>query len=282
MSKELLNPLEHPVCLDFPLWLEKTTWAEHIPFAIYIISAARPRIFVELGTFYGTSYFAFCQAVKTLNLDTKCYAVDTWKGDEHAGKIDNETLSNLETHNQAHYADFSRLLQTTFDNARENFADNSVDLLHIDGFHTYEAIRHDFQTWLPKMSELGIILFHDVNVREKDFGVWKFWDELCAEYKNFTFLHGHGLGVLSVGEAIPENLQNLFAADEYEIAAIRKFFQQYGSRIDPNRELYSHNFLEIQPKLFDKKRLKNAYQTFQNEGIGSLYKKVKSKIINNG
>ncbi len=281
MSKTLLNPLDYAVCLDFPNWLEKTTWAEHIPFAMYVTAASCPRVFVELGTFYGVSYFAFCQAVKTLNSDTKCYAVDTWEGDEHAGKIENETLLKLEDYNQNYYADFSRLLQTTFDNALKNFADNSIDLLHIDGFHTYEAVKHDFEMWLPKMSERGIVLFHDVNVREKNYGVWKFWDELCEKYKNFMFLHGHGLGVLSVGEKIPENLQNLFSADEEETVLIRKFFQQYGSRIDPNRELYSHNFLEIKPNLFDKKRFKNVYHTFQTKGIVGLYKKMKNKLTHN-
>lgn len=227
------NPLEHPVCLDFPLLVGETAWAEHIPFGMFLVGALRPRILVELGTHRGASYCAFCQAVKTVGADTKCYAVDSWQGDAHAGLFGAEILERLRTHHDPLYADFSRLIQSTFDEALEHFADGSVDLLHIDGFHTYEAVRHDFETWQPKMSGRGIVLLHDTNVREREFGVWKFWDEIKAEFPHFEFPHGHGLGVLAVGESgAPAELQNLFAADENETLAVRRFFHALGEHID--------------------------------------------------
>lgn len=225
------NPLQHPVCLEFPHWMQETAWAEHIPFGMYLISAAKPRALVELGAFRGVSYCAFCQAVKATNAPTKCYAVDTWQGDEHAGRLDENVLTDLRVYHDPLYGDFSRLVQSTFDDALEHFADNSIDLLHIDGFHTYEAVRHDFETWLPKMSERGVVLFHDTNVRERGFGVWKFWSEISADRPHFEFLHGHGLGVLAVGDEIPEGLRELFAASEEETVLIRNFFQQFGARI---------------------------------------------------
>jgi GT2 family glycosyltransferase/glycosyltransferase involved in cell wall biosynthesis len=57
-------------------------------------------------------------------------------------------------------------------------------------------------------------LFHDINVRERDFGVFRLWRELCEKYPNFEFLHGHGLGVLGVGKDHPAEILSLFEARE--------------------------------------------------------------------
>ena len=75
-------------------------------------------------------------------------------------------MKNLKEHHRR-YESFSTLLRMTFDQALEQFQDRSVDLLRHDGCHAYEAVKRDYETWLPKMSESGIILFHDTAVFER-------------------------------------------------------------------------------------------------------------------
>ncbi|MBK8805547.1 MAG: class I SAM-dependent methyltransferase [Bacteroidales bacterium] len=193
-----------------PLYLHESAWTEHIPFAFWIVENFKPNVFVELGTHYGTSYFAFCQAVERNNLATSCYAIDTWEGDEHAGKYDTNVYSQVKSYNETNYSAFSRLLKNTFDSSLPYFLDKSIDLLHIDGFHTYEAVKHDFESWLPKMTDDGIVIFHDTNVKEREFGVYKFFAEISNSYQSFEFYHGYGLGIISLGKKMNQKLQKFF------------------------------------------------------------------------
>jgi glycosyltransferase involved in cell wall biosynthesis len=187
------------------------SWAGHLNFAYWLAKELKPDVVVELGTHTGNSYFAFCQSIKQNGLNSKCYAVDTWQGDVHAGEYANEVFDYVNQHNTENYAGFSTLMRMTFDEASKYFSDNSIQLLHIDGLHTYEAVRHDFETWLPKLKEDAIVLFHDTMVRERDFGVWKLWEELSSKYKdNFEFHHSHGLGVLRLGAGKNSILDELF------------------------------------------------------------------------
>jgi glycosyltransferase involved in cell wall biosynthesis len=227
-----INPINHPVCFSQPLRVAPSFWAQHIPFAMFLIDLLRPNVFVELGTFTGVSYCAFCQAVKELSLNTRCYAVDTWEGDPHNGFYGEEIIADLRAHHDPLYGSFSQLLKTSFDDALAHFEDGSVDLLHIDGYHTYDAVKKDFLSWLPKMSDRGVMLFHDIEVRERDFGVWRLWNELKAQYPSFDFSHGHGLGLLAVGHNQAEAIEILLRAQESHLRPVREFFYQMGRRLE--------------------------------------------------
>src|SRR5271157_2237586 len=195
-----------------------SSWIEHVPFAFWIVEAHRPHTVVELGTHFGMSYFSFCQAVERLELDARCFAVDTWKGDEHAGLYDNSVYEKVRLFNEEKYSTFSRLIRSKFDEALPHFSDGTIDLLHIDGHHSLESVKHDFDSWLPKLSSKGLVLLHDTNVRERGFGVFQLMEQLQEIYPTFDFIHGHGLGVVAVGPDQTDATRALIAAGDKDKA----------------------------------------------------------------
>lgn len=211
MSKSF-DVRSYPIVFQTPRLLTGAeSWQAHIPVAFLLVELLRPNIYVELGTFRGDSYCAICQAVDLLGLATRCYAIDTWAGDEHTGPYGRTVLDELKAHHDPLYSRFSRLIRSTFDEALQHFADGTVDLLHIDGYHTYDAVRHDFETWQPKLDTAGVVMFNEINVRERDFGVWRFWEEISAKYPHASIAHGNGLGILAIGSSVSADFLSLLA-----------------------------------------------------------------------
>jgi GT2 family glycosyltransferase len=139
-------------------------------------------------------------------------------------------LDELRRYHDPVYGKFSTLVQTTFDDAVGHFADREIDLLHIDGEHTFEAVSGDFNAWLPKLSNRAVVVLHDTNVRTANFGVWRLWGELLESYPGFELPFGHGLGVLAVGrEPAPEIVKLVELAMERH-SEFADFFFALGER----------------------------------------------------
>lgn len=219
-----LDPLFWPSSRPFAL----SAWYGHVPFAYWLVTSARPATIVELGTHGGASYSAFCEAVLRSGLTTRCFAVDTWEGDEHSGRYGEDVFNDLKQFHDGRYGHFSTLIRTSFDEAAIQFSADSIDLLHIDGLHTYQAAKHDFETWLPRMSGRGVVLFHDIEVHKDGFGVDRLWQELRQSYRSFSFTHCFGLGVLAVGAQVSRAVAALCGSGEADAQNLRARFERIG------------------------------------------------------
>ncbi|QIG41063.1 class I SAM-dependent methyltransferase [Microbacterium sp. 4R-513] len=211
-----------------PAHYPTSAWLTHAAFAAWIVDALRPQAIVELGTHYGFSCFAFAEASKRLGISTRISALDTWEGDDHAGFYDDDVFAYVQEVARTDYPDSVRLVRGRFDESRSRFDDSSVDLLHIDGRHGYEDVLADYSDWRGTVRDGGVILFHDIAERSRGFGVWRLWEELAVPGRSFAFEHGHGLGVLSVGEPVTPALRCLFEADAATAALIRSDFEHLG------------------------------------------------------
>lgn len=223
-----------------PRRMALSTWVDHMPFAYDLIEAIRPQLLVELGVYNGLSFFTFCQALEEHDIDGVAYGVDCWEGDEHTDAYDDSIYQDVAEYAREHYRGITYLLRMYFNEALQHFDDGTVDLLHIDGLHTYEAVHEDFTSWYPKVRPGGIVLFHDVMARIKDFGAWKYFEELEQQHREtFRFNHGYGLGVLrKPGGANNEHqlLELLFSADEEQHKRLRQLYAHAAHFLEARRQ----------------------------------------------
>jgi GT2 family glycosyltransferase/glycosyltransferase involved in cell wall biosynthesis len=274
----MIPNLEKAVLFE-PRHLPESAWLGHIPFACWLINTMQPRTLVELGAERGASYFAFCQAVSEAKLMTQAYALDTWHGDIQTGGYDESVFAFVEGYNKELYADFSKLLRGRFDEHLSQFDDASIDVLHIDGLHTYEAVRHDFYTWLPKVSPSGLVLLHDTEVDKPDFGVGKLLAELSTMYPVFRFTHSNGLGLVAVGNHVPKGLEPLFASPQCEETrqAFGELFAKLGAKWQGRKQ---H---EIYVKWAEESLAWHKTQSAQKQlWPGSLTRRAKEALLKRG
>jgi hypothetical protein len=206
-----------------------------VPFGIWLIQSLAPKSLVQLGTLDDSLYFNFCNAVRAAGLRTKCYAIDHAKRNECSGYGEADTFADAQQHNECLYADISSLLYLSCNEAAPYFSDASIDLLIIAGSHSYEAVKHDFATWLPKLTGTAVVLICHTNVRERGFGVWRFWEELALRYPlHMEFVHDSGLGVLQLTEGTgrfcldwlrPESVDSQLILDYFSTRGVEQWRQ---------------------------------------------------------
>lgn len=203
---------------EFDRARRSSPWAGHRWFAYDLVGWLRPARIVELGTHFGCSFFALCQAAVEHDTGSELVAVDTWAGDPHAGFYGDRVFQQVEAQLAQHFPRArARLVRKLFDDALADVADASVDLLHIDGFHTYEAVAHDLSSWEPKLTPEATVLFHDVNP-SSGYGSAALWRQLADERGGFAFWHNFGLGVWTLHPGLAE----LLASDDF--AQLARFY----------------------------------------------------------
>lgn len=221
-----LSPASYWLPAHYPV----TAWATHAPFAAWLMDTLRPREIVELGTHFGFSCFAFAESAQRLGHGVRINALDSWQGDDHAGFYGEDVFEYVERTAASDYPESVRLVRGWFSDSRPQFEASSVDLLHIDGRHGYDDVVEDYTQWRDVVRDGGVVVFHDIAERERGFGVWRLWEELEATEPTFAFEHGHGLGVLGVGN-VPEPLRRLFDADADTRSRIRSDYEHLGAAV---------------------------------------------------
>ena len=74
-----------------------------------------------------------------------------------------------------------------------------IDLLHIDGAHSYEGAEGDWIRYYSYVRKGGIVVLHDIGTRTSQMDVMRLWEEIKAEgYTTHEFYEQNGIGVVEM------------------------------------------------------------------------------------
>lgn len=178
-----------------------SAWSGHFYFATQLVKILNPQVTVDLGVDFGFSLFSLAYQNAGIT-----YGIDWFEGDSQAGFRDTfEYCNDLKNRLTERYpVSEVKIIKGDFEDVAKTWY-RPIDILHIDGLHTYEAVKKDYQNWAKHVHQNGVIMFHDV---ETFVGVATFFDQLDG-YK--IIRRGScGLGLLTKSEEIFRKIEKLF------------------------------------------------------------------------
>jgi hypothetical protein len=174
-------------------YLGDATSLAHLPFLFWLISDLRPNRAVTLNMNSAVTYFALCQTIDKIGIDTACLGFGAWDG---AG-----VPEDMMRYNTAQYGEFSTLKHCTIAKSKYRIRKSSIDFLMVDGPLDQDIVSAVIHDWAPKMTPRGLIVFSDIDSLDDDtdslIDVW------CADKSTVRLSFGGGL--LVVGDARVES-----------------------------------------------------------------------------
>jgi predicted O-methyltransferase YrrM len=187
----------HGWFLEIRSWQIKSEFIDMLMWA----KDLKPANILEIGTAKGATLLAWCRFASN-----KVVSVDL-PGGIHGGGYpeikqglyqhfvsDRDKVKLFCIQDDSHAA-------TTRQKAESFLAGDKLDILFIDGDHTYSGVKRDFELWSPLVRPGGFVVFHDILPHKDlhDCEVDKLWAELKAQYTWQEFVENPNQGWAGIG-----------------------------------------------------------------------------------
>lgn len=138
-------------------------WSHFTPFyARMVREACNGAEFVEVGSWKGRSAAFMGVEIANSGKAIEFTTIDWGKGSGDKSHVDdpdivNGTLMETLERNLAPVSDHVRVLQANSVEAAAEFADQSLDLVFLDGSHDCDSVKADIAAWWPKVRPGGVL-----------------------------------------------------------------------------------------------------------------------------
>lgn len=135
---------------------------------------------LEIGTQYGGTFYIWCKLFenKKISIDLPLGVHGGLKESEMESR--NSIFKDEFPNDKIHFVQADSHVDSTLKQVESILNGEKLDLLFIDGDHSYEGVKKDFHMYKHLVKNGGIIGIHDINKMEDDptCTVYKFWEEL--------------------------------------------------------------------------------------------------------
>lgn len=178
----------------------------------YLNSNSFSYTIVEIGTKFGGTFYLWNKLADLVGVRPgmiKCISIDMNDGGQHGGiseeEMDKRDLWFLERFPNCHFIRGNSHDESVKVQLKELLGDDKIDFLFIDGDHTYEGVKQDFEEYAQFCTEGSICSLHDINDtehhRNRNVHVGRFWSEIKDSYKTVEFNENQywaGIGLLII------------------------------------------------------------------------------------
>lgn len=196
-NKDAIPALSSKAMFWRPKYLAESLWLEHIPFYFWLVEAQQSNLIFEPELTSGSTYFAMCQAVEKLNLETRCLGV--------FNPLNRKYEESVCEYNEENYREFSYLADEPLKDCIHDFEDESIDIMILKYSSALLFNKNLMDAWQKKLSKKSVVLIQGSQKKEAKHLCRK----LKESYSTFEFTHGNGLLLVCFGERPASKIQFL-------------------------------------------------------------------------
>lgn len=166
-----------------------------------IVKKKKPKIILEIGSARGGTLFLFS---KYASKNATIISVDL-PGGEFGGGYSKSRIpifeKFIEKEQRLELIRNNSHLQSTKNKVLNILKNRKIDFLFIDGDHTYNGVKTDFNLYYPLVKKNGIIALHDIakHPKETNCKVDVFWKEIKHNYKSKEIILDKKQGWAGIG-----------------------------------------------------------------------------------
>jgi predicted O-methyltransferase YrrM len=162
------------------------------------VKRLNPKRILEIGTCKGGSLYLWTRIAQS---DATIVSVDLPGGKFGGGysRLRTPIYKRFARRGQRlHLLRTNSHLTDTLENVKRLFGGSEIDFLFIDGDHTYEGVKRDWEMYSTLVRKGGLIAFHDVAGNYGETQAKRCWDAIKGDFTHREYL-AHPEGLYGIG-----------------------------------------------------------------------------------